>query len=108
MNDLLEIRCSSLLLCQIREYAEGLYNAAARLTRELPVRFHEDLQLLCPPGWVPPEHTLVDPIYFGTIGPLPPGMLEQLEAEPGAEKAFAEALARFNGNGEPPKLNRTR
>ncbi len=107
MNDLLEIRCSPLLSCRIREYAEGLYNAAARLTRELPLRFHEDLKLLCPPDWVPPEHAHVDPIYFGAIGPLPPGMLEQLEAEPDAEKAFAEALASFNGDGEPPKLNQT-
>lgn len=109
MSDMLLPECSPILNSEIRDFAAGLYNAASLITRELPARFQADFERLTPEGWVQrPCDTHVDLIYFGVLGPLPPGFLKKLEAEPMAFDFFGWAMDRLSPPTKRVGLNRTR
>lgn len=110
IQDMLCVPATSAILNQeLREFAVGLYNAAERIRRELPVRLHAGIEQVKPKDWVPdPHHTSIDLIYFWVLGPLPPGLLKSLEAEPMVFDFFKLAMARLDRSGKGDGINRTR
>lgn len=100
---------SSILNQQPREFATGLYNAAEKIRRELPVRLHAGIENVKPKDWKPdPYYTGTDLIYLGVLDVLPPGLLKDLEAEPMALNSFSCAMARLELSGKGDGVNRTR
>ena len=109
IQDMLSVpAASSILNDELREFATGLYNAAEKMRCELPERLHEAIDEVKPKDWVShPDRTDIDLIYFGVLGPLPPGMLKRLEAEPMVFDFFGWAMARLDLSGKGDGVNRT-
>lgn len=110
IQDMLEVPVnSSILKNELHEFATGLYNAAEKMRRELPVRLHPDIEKVKPKNWVgSPYVTGIDLIYFGVLSPLPHGMLKLLEAEPMVLSFFELAMARLDQSGKGDGVNRTK